>query len=271
MKNLILTLLLLCLSAPAFAGEEKESAYDRVIRTGTIKCGYGISPPVLVKDPNSGVVSGLDYDIWQEIGKELGLKIEFAEEAGWGNFIEGLKTGRYDAFCSELWPDPGRVKFLSLTQPVLYSFLNTYVRTDDHRFDGDLEKINTPEIIIPAIEGDVSVAMAQSRFPSAKILALPQANTVSDMFMAVLSKKADVIFVDQAMFLSLDENNKGALRKLEGVPASFVFASYFGVNSGEIQLRDMINVAIRTMIDDGRMERLARKYSQDYIIPAKNY
>ena len=42
------------------------------------------------------------------------------------------------------------------------------------------------------------------------------------------------------------------------------------VSVGETQLRDMIDVALRNMIDDGRLERLTRKYSSDYVIP-KNY
>lgn len=270
MKLSYLPLLLCLISTSAFAGD-KESAYDRVVTSNTLRCAYGISPPALVKDANTGKISGLDYDIWQEIGKELGLKIEWSEEAGWGNFIEGLKSGRYDAFCSEIWADPARSKFLSLTQPLLYSILNTYVRAGDHRFDGNLEKISSPQVIIPAIEGDVSVAMAQSRFPDAKILSLPQTSTVSDMFMAVMSKKADVIFLDQALFVSLNANNKGALVQLKNVPASFVFASYYGVNSGEIQLRDMIDVALQTLIDDGRLEKMAKKYSVDYKVPRKHY
>jgi ABC-type amino acid transport substrate-binding protein len=43
------------------------------------------------------------------------------------------------------------------------------------------------------------------------------------------------------------------------------------VNKGETQLRDMINVALRVIIDGGRMERMARKYSADYMAPRKNF
>lgn len=270
MNKWLLTFLSICtFTSSSFATEER--AHERVVASGIIRCAYAISPPALVKDPNSGTLSGLDYDLWNIIGTELGLKIEWTEEVGWGNFTEGLKTGRYDAFCSEIWPDPNRVKFVSLTKPILYSFLNTYVRADDHRFDGNLEKINSSLVTIPAIEGDVSVTMAQNRFPEAKILSLPQTSTVSDMFMAVMSKKADVIFLDQALFQSLNANNKGALVQLKGVPASFTFASYYGVNSGETQLRDMIDIALQTLIDDGRLEKLAHKYSADYKVPRKNY
>jgi ABC-type amino acid transport substrate-binding protein len=248
-----------------------ESAYDRVMRTGVLRCGYGISPPALVKDVNTGKISGLDYAIWEAIGKQLGIKIEWAEEAGWGNFIEGLRTKRYDAFCSQLWPDPNRSRYLSLSIPIIYSFLDTYVRADDHRFDSGLDSINQPIATIPAVEGDVSVTLAQNRFPKAKILTLPQTNTVSDMFLSVITKKADVIFVDQGMFASLEKSHPGVLRKVEGLPPPFVFASYYGVKNGEFALRDMINVALRTMMDDGSLERIAHGYSPDYIPANKNY
>lgn len=261
----------LMLAAPAFAEGSGEVAYDRVVSSGTIHCGYAISPPVMVKDPNTGKMSGLDVEIWTEIGKELGLKIEWTEEAGWGNFIEGLRTGRYDAFCSSLWPDPARSKFLSLTDPVVFSFLDAYARADDRRFDGDLSKINDPSIKVPAIEGDVSVTIVQSGFPKAGIDYLPQTATLSEMFMSVISKKSDVIFIDQAMIAALTENNKGMIRKVEKVPHAFTFASYYGVRAGEYQLRDMIDLALRTMKNDGRLEKLTKKYSASYEIPKKDF
>ncbi len=258
--------------ATATTGTNTESAYARVMRTGIIRCGYGISPPVLVKDVNTGKVSGIAFDMWEQIGKQLGLKIEWAEEAGWGNFIEGLRTHRYDAWCTGMWPDQARSKFLTLSLPTVYSLLGTYVRTDDHRFDtAGLDSFNDGKVTIPAIDGDVSVTLAQNRFPNAKILTLPQTNTVSDMFLSVMTKKADVIFVDQAMFVTLEKENHGALRKIDNLPPAFVFASRYGYNHGEFALRDMVDIALRGMIDDGTIEKIAHRYSADYIPASKNY
>ncbi|HEY1095785.1 MAG TPA: transporter substrate-binding domain-containing protein [Alphaproteobacteria bacterium] len=263
------------IASPQGAGtaQKSESVYDRVMRTGTIRCGYGISPPAVEKDVNTGKISGMSYDLWQEIGKQLGLKIEWTTEAGWGSFIEDLRSNRYDAFCSGMWPDHARIKFLTLSVPTVYSFLNTYVRADDHRFDNEtsLDIFNKDSITVPAVEGDVSVTLVENRFPQAKILALPQSNTVSDMFLSVITKKADVIFVDQAMFASLEKENKGALRRLEKMPPAFVFSSYYGYKKGEYELRDMVDVALRTLIDDGTLERIAHQYSVDYIAADKNY
>lgn len=257
---------------PRAEESKSASAYERVISSGVIRCGYGVSPPSLMKDPNTGALSGVDYEVWQEIGKDLNLKIEWAEEAGWGNFIEGLKAHRYDAFCSQLWPDAGRTKFLSLSLPMTYTLVNAYVRADDHRFDGNLERTNQSDITIPAIEGDISVEMAQKGFPNAKVLALSQTATVSDMLMSLLSKKTDIIFLSQSLFEgAIAPHNKGKIIQVPDVPASFIFPSHYGFNSGEVQLRDMVNVVLQKMIDDGRLKKIALKYGSDYKIPRPNF
>ncbi|MCB1556441.1 MAG: hypothetical protein KDJ15_03915, partial [Alphaproteobacteria bacterium] len=40
-----------------------DSGYDRVMRTGTIRCGYIAFPPYLMQDLNTGEFSGLAYDL----------------------------------------------------------------------------------------------------------------------------------------------------------------------------------------------------------------
>ena len=271
MKKLLTFALAVLFVSPAVAGELNEAAYQRVVKSGVIRCGYAISPPVMVKDPNTGEMSGLDVDLWREIGKELGVKIEWAAEVGWGSFIEDLRSGRVDAFCSSMWADPARSKFLSVSDPLYFTFADAYVRSDDFRFDGDLSKANDPSIKIPAIEGDVSVAMAKNGFPKASIDYLPQSGTLSDMFMSVLTKKSDILFVDQSMLAALDKNNQGKIRKVENVPHVFTFATYYGVLAGEYQLRDMINLALRTIKNDGRLEKIAKTYSPDYTVPKKDF
>ena len=38
---------------------KKETAYERVTRTGVLRCGYATWPPNVMKDPNTGKVSGI--------------------------------------------------------------------------------------------------------------------------------------------------------------------------------------------------------------------
>ena len=146
------------LNSQAFAAD---TALKRVVESGTLRCGYATSPPVLVKDPNTGKLSGSDVEIIEAIGKKLDVKIEWAEEVGWGNFIEGLRANRYDMMCGSLWPDAARIKFMSLTRPVYFDQMLAYARMDDSRFDGDLNKINSQEVKIAVVDGDASATFAK--------------------------------------------------------------------------------------------------------------
>lgn len=263
-----LFLLLLFLSTPAFAGEK---AYDRVIGSGTLRCGYSIAPPVLMKDPNTGKLSGMDVDVWEGIARRLDMKIEWVESSGWGTFPEDLRSDKYDAYCSQIWINPARAKFLSLTLPITYAFTNTYVRPDDARFDGkDMEVFNSDTVTIPAIDGDITDHMARSRFPKAKVYTLPGASTVAEMYMAIITKKADVLFIDPSMYQAVADKNEIKLKKLN-LPPAFTFGSRYSVAAGELQLRDMINVVLQAMIDDGTMEKTVHATSPDLVAPNRNY
>lgn len=268
-KLLIATLFLSALSCSAMADDK--SAAQRVIDSGVLRCGYATSPPVLVKDANTGKISGSDYQIVEAIGKKLGLKVEWTEEVGWGNFIEGLRNNRYDMMCGSLWPDAARIKFLSLTRPVYYDRLLAYARADDHRFDGKMDSINDPQVTIAALDGDASYSIAQQRFPKAKILALPQMAVVSDMMMSLITKKADIIFLDPVRTAVFEKENKGKIAPVKDITPLQVIGTSFGVKGGELQLRDMIDTALRELINDGTVEKLLAETSKDIAAPKKDF
>ncbi|MGD9649922.1 MAG: substrate-binding periplasmic protein, partial [Dongiaceae bacterium] len=154
-------------SAPALETKKAESTFERITRTGVIRCGYGTWPPYLMKDPNTGQLSGMNYEVMEAIGRNLELKIEWTEEVGWGNYIEGINTKRYDMFCASVWPNGPRTKNTTLTKPTFYSAAYALARIDDHRFDGDLSKVNDPAVKISVIEGDYTESLAKEDYPKA--------------------------------------------------------------------------------------------------------
>src|SRR4051812_29807285 len=104
MKKICLTLIpaFLLFSLPAFAAP-KESAYDRVMRTQTIRCGWGTNNPWIYQDLKTGQMRGVIADVMNEIAGKLNLKLEWPEETGWGNLPEALESGRVDVACSTMW------------------------------------------------------------------------------------------------------------------------------------------------------------------------
>ena len=76
--------------------DQPQTVYDRVMRTKTLRCGYHTWAPYLVKDANSGAMSGIYFDYVEKLAASLNLKVEWAEEVGYGDLITALNGGRID-------------------------------------------------------------------------------------------------------------------------------------------------------------------------------
>lgn len=253
------------------AAPKDESAFDRVIRTGALRCAYATWPPYLDKDPNTGALSGLSYDYMEEIGRILDLKIEWTEEVGWGNYIEGLNNNRYDAMCSSDWAVGERLKYSTVTIPTLYSALYAYVREGDTRFDGNLGAINSSGLKIAVIEGDTTFNVARLNFPQAQHDAISQNSDAAQLLMEVTTGKADLTIVDDNIANEFIRANPGSIRKVAAVPAVQIFPEVYVLKKGERDLKDMIDGAILLITNTDFAQGLVARYGVQQFVPAKTY
>ncbi len=188
-KILSILLILTFLSSSSYAHDE-ETSYDRIMKTKTIRCGYVVYDPYVIIDPNTGNMSGITYDIMNEIAKRLSLKIKWAEEVGWGSFIEGLRTKRYDMLCSGGWNSANEGALIGYSRPLYYSGIGVWVRSDDNRFDNDLSLINNPDIKISSSDGSLVSIIAQNDFPDASILSMPNLTPTPEIIHNIVTKKS---------------------------------------------------------------------------------
>jgi ABC-type amino acid transport substrate-binding protein len=252
-------ILLVALCGPAQAGDA-QSAYERVISSGTIRCGYWTWPPYLLKDANTGALSGPTYDYMEAIGRELDLKIEWTEEVAAGTFTAGLNANRYDVMCMSIWPDAGRMKTLTMTTPIFYSAVFAVTRKDDHRFEGDLEKINAAGVRLTGIEGDVSYTVGPSDFPKAQASAMPQMTDIGLLLQNVADGKADVTFVDAGVVADFNKTNGDVLALVKDVPPVKIFPEVLGVKNGELHLKAMLDSAINVLDNNRFAAKILRGY-----------
>lgn len=250
-----------------------QTAYDRVMKTQTIRCGYITWKPYNyfadLNDPSTR--TGLVFDYMNEIGKILDLKIEWAEEVGWGNIGEGFQTGRYDMACTVMWPDAPKYKNFYLTRPVFYSAIYPWVRADDTRFDGQVDKINDPKVKIGVIDGAFSYNLAREMFPKAGLTALSQNAQEGEFFLDLINKKSDVINLDADEVAAYLSEHPGAIRRVRGAEPLRVLPLVLGVPNDSPQLKAMIDTALAHLINNGFSEKLQKKYHTNYLLPAKDF
>lgn len=258
---LTLALLALTVSVPAHA----ETAYERVVKTNTLRCGYILWPTSIDKDPNTGAFSGMNYEFVEAMGKKLDLKIDWAMEVISGQQVEALRTGKIDAVCASEGPLVlSTAKQLAYTDAIMWSPFFAHVRSDDRRFDKAEDILNSPDVTFSAIEGDNTQAMAHSKFPNAKILALPSSGDASQMMLNVTTGKADVVILDAPTLAEFAKNNPRKLRRVSGVAPVGYIPNTLSVLNSETQLLNLLNIGVLGVHSYGDAETIFKKYEARY-------
>lgn len=241
-------------------GASEGTVYDRVVQKGVIRCGYVTYPPGCVKNPNTGQLTGVFVEALEQAGQNMGLKVEWTEEVGWGSMIEGLKADRYDLIGSQVWANSTRGKLVDFTIPLFYSGIGVYVRTADTRFDDDLSKIDAPDIRIATIDGEMSDIIAKQDYPKAKTVSHPQLADNSQILLDLVDNKADVTFVEPYVAQLFLNNNPDSVRNLVAERPIRIFPNCMMMRKGETQFRTMLDTALAELLNTGIVDQLMRKH-----------
>lgn len=241
---------------------EQISVYQRIINSGKIRVGYVPVPIAFDVDPTSGKVSGIFVDTLNEMTKNMGLKVEYVEEVGWGTMIAGMQTGRYDMIASPVWPNSHRAKQATFSKPVYFSAVGIWVRHDEKRFtpDAGWASLNDPAIRIGAIDGATAETIALTQFPRATLRTYPELAAESQLFLDVQTSKIDVFFEEPAKGSVYVKNNPGQVKNIAASKPVKVFSNVFMMPGGEYRLKEMIDTALEAVQNNGVVDRIIQKY-----------
>jgi ABC-type amino acid transport substrate-binding protein len=254
-------------------GRKTETAYERVIRTGTLRCGYGVTESLVMRDPNTGEMSGVVYDFMQEVGKALNIKVEYVLEMPWDTIGMGLETKKIDAHCAGVWATPARGRAMEFSNPMFFSPVVAFARADDHRFDNNLDRINQPDITIVVSDDDITKEVYEHDFFNAKKTELAQFSPPEELLLYVATHKADVAVNSPPRLNSFEKGYPGKMRTVPLAKPLRIFPDVIAVRMGEEELLHMLNTAIDQELDGGLMDKLLKKYQGKYdvswIVPVK--
>ncbi|MDP9195895.1 MAG: transporter substrate-binding domain-containing protein [Pseudomonadota bacterium] len=271
-RNFFLSLLLALTFALPAAAQTGEPTYDRVIKTGILRCGYYMAPPLMAVDAGTGKKSGFLYNLTEEAAKGLGLKVEWVEEISTGTMFEGLGL-RYDAICTGIMFHPARARLALFSQPQFTQPVNIYVRADDHRFDDNLEAFNDPKMTFAGWEGDSSSLLVKQEFPRAKLVELPQTATPAERILMVTTGKADAAILEDSVISQYMLENPGKIRRAMSKPYKAMTAAY-AFPLGENRLKAMFDATLTYMNSNGIINRLIAKHQKapgDMLPPPLTY
>ena len=241
------------------------SVAEKVVANNEIRIGYIIYPPTLVKDPATGQLSGVSYDIVEAAAKKLGVKTNWVEEVGWGSAIEGLKTGRYDILGTQMWPNSARAREAVFSYAPMNSVIYPYVRSGDARFAGSLSNLDSSQYTISTIDGEMATFIAKDDYPQAKLNMLPQLTSYAEVLLNVVNNRADIAFIEPSAANDFLKSNPGKIQRVGNRPIRS-FGNSFAFARGQDSMVAMWNVALGELMNEGMVARTLQKYgvSSDY-------
>lgn len=240
-----------------------ETLYQRVMRTGTLRCGYFVMDSLMSRDPATGKLSGPGYDITEALAKNLSLKVEWTTEIGFAGLGEDLKNGRYDMLCTPLVPNAPRGRVMETSRTLFFQPVTIWLHKDDPRLNEVNQAwLDNPTTSFISVDGTAFETIISNYFPHAKITSLPELTPLSDMFLELSGRKVDVMLMTHYNAVTYADKNNGVIRQygsriVNTPPYAFAW------KKGEPDFASMMNMAIEELIYNGVIDNIMNKYDPD--------
>jgi ABC-type amino acid transport substrate-binding protein len=247
----------------AQAGPQK-SAYQRVVDTDTIRCGFQYWDGGVMRNEETGELEGLVVELTNKISEIGNVKIEWVGPIGWGNVQAELTSGKIDMMCAGMWQSGQKAKYLIFSEPFAYQGAEAFVREAETRFGKNFEGLNDEAVRIVTIDGDNDDQIVSDMFPSATKYAMPQATLDVEKLYAVSVGKADVAITSPGGGLQFMKENPGKIKRLSPHNYLRVFGLTYVFGSGEEQLARFIETAVEEIENTGYIDMLIDRYNQRY-------
>ncbi len=232
---------------------------------GVMKVGVeGTYQPYNYHD-DSGELVGLDVDVAKEIGKRMGVEVEFTE-TDWDSLLASMDTGRIDEVISDVSISDEREEKYDFTDPYLYIY--RYVVTLSSSDISSIEDLNGKKVA-------TSLTNAFNPQWEAWGATVVPVDTSEQALSLLASGRADFVAADDILFKTYQENfPQYDLKIALQIPSDINGAMdrvAIPVKKGQTALLDALNQALDEMRADGTLSAICEKYlNADYTSPKES-
>jgi ABC-type amino acid transport substrate-binding protein len=235
---------------PPQTQSQKVNSLSRISETKTIKVGYIVFPPCVVKDLQNQTLSGHNIATIEEIAKEAGWKIEYVETT-WATFSAGLSTGEFDVSIAPTFVTVPRALSVSFTRPLFYAGNSAIVKKADNRF-ATIQSIDQPNVTVAVTDGEAGHEYAKTNFKQAKLIVHSGADQ-SLTFQDVLTGRADIALGDAYVTAQFAKQHPDQITDLfSSAPYNLTPVSW-AVKSEDTALLQFLDSSIEALESQGRL------------------
>ncbi|MEM9775236.1 MAG: ABC transporter substrate-binding protein [Chloroflexota bacterium] len=184
--------ILLTLTFILLTGCGSSETLDRVQANGVIRVGLDPTFPPF-ENGDYGVLEGLDVDLANVIGRELGVNVEFVL-LGYDGLYDALLIDQCDILISALAIDPAKQKDFAYSEPYFNAGQYLFVHESNQIVVTTSDLEGTRLAVETGSAGHVEAIAIKNSIPEIDLITLP---TPDDALWTVLQLENDAALVDQ--------------------------------------------------------------------------
>ncbi|HWJ77236.1 MAG TPA: transporter substrate-binding domain-containing protein [Niallia sp.] len=208
----------------------------------------GTYPPFSYHDDN-GKLTGFDVEIAEEVGKHLGVDVEF-KETQWDAMFAGLDAKRFDMIANQVGINDERKAKYSFSIPYISSAGVLLTREDSNiKSFEDIKGLKSAQSL-------TSNYAETAKSYGAELVGVDGFNQAIELLNA---KRVDVTINDKLSFLDFKKQKPDTKVKIADT-ADDVSQSGLMFRKGNDSLVDAVNKALQEMIDDGTYKTISEKW-----------
>jgi len=214
------------------------------------------SPPwSFINDQNQP--DGYDVAMAKEIAKRIGIAhVTFVADS-FKNFVEGLKTDKYDLVMNDLTSTPERAKQVDFSEPYGVEEFRIYLLNSNKEIHGQQDLVGKR---VGVTSGTTNELWSRDHLTQSEVLDYDNGGLV---FNDLLTGRIDVVISSSFGAEKYRVANNLPIKAV-GQPLTYQLSSA-AMPKGHSSLKAAIDQAIESMIADGTVMRLSQKYiSPDY-------
>ena len=260
--SLLLTLLA-TVCAPLFAAAQDPAMghLASIQSTKTVRvCIWPDYYSITYRNPKTQTLSGIDIDLANELGKDLGVAVQFVDSS-FAKLIEDVTLDHCDVAMFAIGITPARSEKLRFTRPHLASDIYAVTSRTNRRIKGwdDIDKAGS---VVAVAKGTLHEPVMKNKLKAAQLLVL---DTPFAREQEVQSGRADVFMTDYPYSQRFLANADWA--RLVSPPSTYHITPYaYAVKPGDEVWLARLEEFVSAIKRDGRLMAAAKRHKLDPIV-----
>ena len=211
----------------------------------------------------SGELIGFDIDLANKVGEELGVNIEF-KPIDWNAKEMELKAGTIDCVWNGMSVTPERKEDMALSDKYLNNKIVLMALADSDTDVTDASQLADLKIGTQVDSSALGVLKSNEAYDSFKDN-VQEYDTYDTAIMDLKAGRIDVIAVDQVLGEYTNNNLGGEMKECTYDLGDDFYVIGFAKDNTE--LRDKVNDALKTLVDNGEAAKISEKwFGRDIVI-----